>query len=283
MSSVMGSSVYLAFADEYKQALADFVLGGAGEAALMQAYQLGRRAVTEQRSILDLAALHQHAMLTAVLRNVPEGSEGDHLAMGEAFFAEVMAPFEMMHRGYVDTIRQLKEVNETLEQRVDERTGALQESERRTARLARLYAILSGINSAIVRLRGRDELFHEACRIAVDQGGFSIAWIGMRESGQSVTPTVWRSRRRDGRDRDRSSIDKILGCCQEAIALILEKSAALIRQLPMEGASARQPALNGHHAYALLPLMLLRADHRCVCAACGRRRLVRPGRDAPAQ
>ncbi len=50
---------------------------------------------------------------------------------------------------------------------------------RQIARLSGMYAVLSGINSAIVRLRDRDELFQEACRVAVNHGAFSMAWIGV--------------------------------------------------------------------------------------------------------
>lgn len=52
------------------------------------------------------------------------------------------------------------------------------EHEHRIARLSRIYAVLSGINSAIVRIRDADELMHEACRIAVEEGVFRLAWIG---------------------------------------------------------------------------------------------------------
>ena len=51
--------------------------------------------------------------------------------------------------------------------------------EQRIARLSRIHEVLSGINSAIVRIRDRRELFEEACRIAVEHGGFGIAWVGM--------------------------------------------------------------------------------------------------------
>jgi len=51
--------------------------------------------------------------------------------------------------------------------------------EQRIARLSRIHGVLSGINSAIVRIRDRQKLLDEACRIAVDHGGFGIAWIGM--------------------------------------------------------------------------------------------------------
>jgi len=44
-------------------------------------------------------------------------------------------------------------------------------------RLNRVYAMLSGINALIVRVRDRDELFREACRVAVDEGGFRMSLI----------------------------------------------------------------------------------------------------------
>jgi diguanylate cyclase (GGDEF)-like protein/PAS domain S-box-containing protein len=53
-----------------------------------------------------------------------------------------------------------------------------QEQQEKIARLSRIYAVLSGINSAIVRIRDRSEIFREACRIAVTEGLFKMAWIG---------------------------------------------------------------------------------------------------------
>jgi diguanylate cyclase (GGDEF)-like protein/PAS domain S-box-containing protein len=52
-------------------------------------------------------------------------------------------------------------------------------TEEKIRRLNRVYAVLSGINTLIVRLHNRDELFEEACRIAVEQGQFRMAWIGI--------------------------------------------------------------------------------------------------------
>jgi diguanylate cyclase (GGDEF)-like protein/PAS domain S-box-containing protein len=52
-------------------------------------------------------------------------------------------------------------------------------AEVRIRRLTHVYATLSGINTLIVRARGRDELFQEACRIAVEVGAFRMAWIGV--------------------------------------------------------------------------------------------------------
>jgi diguanylate cyclase (GGDEF)-like protein/PAS domain S-box-containing protein len=62
------------------------------------------------------------------------------------------------------------------------------EQEQKIARLSRIQEVLSGINSAIVRIRDRQELFKEACRIAVEHGRFSLGWIAMLDqaSGKLV-------------------------------------------------------------------------------------------------
>src|SRR6202521_2051818 len=60
------------------------------------------------------------------------------------------------------------------------------------ARLSRIQAMLSGINSTIVRVRDRQELFREACRIAVEHGKFRMAWIGLAEAGaKKARPVAW--------------------------------------------------------------------------------------------
>ena len=58
--------------------------------------------------------------------------------------------------------------------------------------LNRVYAVLSGINTLIVRARDRDELFRESCTIAVEAGQFPMAWIGLvdRETTR-VKPVAW--------------------------------------------------------------------------------------------
>jgi diguanylate cyclase (GGDEF)-like protein/PAS domain S-box-containing protein len=52
-------------------------------------------------------------------------------------------------------------------------------AEARIAYLSRVYAMLSRINTLIVRVSDRDELFRGACRIAIDTGHFAKAWLGM--------------------------------------------------------------------------------------------------------
>ncbi len=51
----------------------------------------------------------------------------------------------------------------------------------RLARLTRFYSVLSGVNEAIVRVRDPQQLYTKVCRIIVEQGAFTLAWIGLLE------------------------------------------------------------------------------------------------------
>lgn len=46
-------------------------------------------------------------------------------------------------------------------------------------RVNRLYSILSKINHAIIRIKDIELLYKEACRIAIEEGLFKVAWIGI--------------------------------------------------------------------------------------------------------
>ena len=50
-------------------------------------------------------------------------------------------------------------------------------------RLQRIHVVLSNINQAIVRIHGEQALFEVACRIAVKDGGFALAWVGRFDAG----------------------------------------------------------------------------------------------------
>ncbi len=55
-------------------------------------------------------------------------------------------------------------------------------AEARIRQLARTYAVLSDVNQMIVRERDTAALLAGACRIAVEAGGFRMAWIGLTEA-----------------------------------------------------------------------------------------------------
>ncbi|MGA7723998.1 MAG: PAS domain S-box protein [Opitutaceae bacterium] len=52
------------------------------------------------------------------------------------------------------------------------------EAETRIRYLNRVYALLSDVNQSIVRERDVLKLYDSACRIAIERGGFYLAWIG---------------------------------------------------------------------------------------------------------
>jgi light-regulated signal transduction histidine kinase (bacteriophytochrome) len=90
---------------EYSTALRDCV-SGAGEVSLAHAYELGRVAAGTGIGVVELAAIHDHA-LREVLGNEAPPQEVDQ------FFAEALSPYEMTHRGF-------REANERLESAVRE-------------------------------------------------------------------------------------------------------------------------------------------------------------------
>ncbi len=52
-------------------------------------------------------------------------------------------------------------------------------AEEKIIKLNRVYAVLSEVNETIVRKKNKEELLNNICRIAVEKGGFLMAWIGM--------------------------------------------------------------------------------------------------------
>ena len=91
----------------------------------------------------------------------------------------------------------LKRLNKELEDRVAERTAKLgqtindlrlQIAERENAeecvrRLNRLHSVLAETSKAVAHIPDRDTLFHDFCRIAVENGSFKLAWVGLVDEG----------------------------------------------------------------------------------------------------
>jgi signal transduction histidine kinase len=100
----------------YAEALRSYFEGG-GESPLLDAYQLGRAAIARGVSVLEMAALHQEALVAALLRMMaPQESTGIARKASE-FFAEALAPFEMTRRGFQEANALLRDMNRELEQR----------------------------------------------------------------------------------------------------------------------------------------------------------------------
>ncbi|MEO6996154.1 MAG: PAS domain S-box protein, partial [Lacunisphaera sp.] len=59
------------------------------------------------------------------------------------------------------------------------------QAEERIRKLNRTYVVLSGINQLIVRAKEPAEILDGACRIAVELGGFLLAWVSLQQPGES--------------------------------------------------------------------------------------------------
>ncbi|MBF0606751.1 MAG: PAS domain S-box protein [Magnetococcales bacterium] len=80
------------------------------------------------------------------------------------------------------------------------------EMEEKLVRANRLYAVLSQVNQAIVRIKDETELFKEICRICIESGGFKIAWIGLSSlDNLSVEPAAFAG-------IDERALDDIVSC-----------------------------------------------------------------------
>jgi len=140
----------------------------------------------------------------------------------------------------------------------------LRENEISIKRLNRVYTILSGINTLIVRARDRDNLFREACQIAVEQGQFRMAWIGVvdRSAGKTVLVASagigedWLTAIKD-RISHSMSDDPLSGDHMAARAM-RGKKALVVNDLrsSLEVPSGKKYADSGIISMATLPLMV---------------------------
>ena len=158
-------------------------------------------------------------------------------------------------------------LHEHLEKLVEQRTAALtaeiaqrKEQEAKVLRLNRIYSVLSGINTTIVRVRQPQELFTEACRIAVEHGQFKMAWIGLLDSeGVNVTPVVKAGFEDGYLDHISLSLrdDDVDGC--KLVARVLrEKTSVVCNDIGTDPQIARWRAealSRGYRSVAVFPLL----------------------------
>lgn len=80
-------------------------------------------------------------------------------------------------------------------------------NDRKIDNMLRVNRTLSGINTLIVRVREKDELFRESCRIAVESGQFPLAWIATAAPDTSrLVLQAWHG----GNDALRDDLDGLL-------------------------------------------------------------------------
>lgn len=64
-------------------------------------------------------------------------------------------------------------------------------ADERVVRLNRLYSVITGIDSVIIRAKKPEALFRNVCDTAVDRGSFHMAWVGLAGDGGLVKPVAY--------------------------------------------------------------------------------------------
>lgn len=95
---------------------------------------------------------------------------------GSVFPVQINATYVRLEQDYIiAVVRDITEAKKT---------------DRQIHRLNRLYAMLSGINVLIVHERDQQKLFASACEIAVREGKFQMAWIGLVDEARQILKPV---------------------------------------------------------------------------------------------
>jgi signal transduction histidine kinase len=84
------------------------------EAVLHQAYELGRKAIGEGFGVLDMARIHQQALVSCLSPALPAATRARTLSASETFILEALSPFEATHRGFRLANLKLRQLNAAL-------------------------------------------------------------------------------------------------------------------------------------------------------------------------
>ncbi|HEX7962328.1 MAG TPA: PAS domain S-box protein, partial [Terriglobales bacterium] len=119
------------------------------------------------------------------------------------------------------------------------------EAEFKIDRLNRVYAVLSGINAAIVRIRNRRELFQEVCRIIVESGRFTLGWVAILNQKTGKLTAVAQAGLPESSDADTLLFDDTSGLVPWGAAEVAIRE----RRAAVDNAIEDVPALmEGEHA-----------------------------------
>ena len=140
---------------------------------------------------------------------------------------------EALQRGAMDYVlkdnlaRLAPAVRRALEQAHARRERRRQEAE--IAHLTRVLRMLSGINGAVLRIRDRNELFAEACRLAVAVGGYAAAVVVLQQSGGQEFQLVSAAGTDQGAaERLRAAVVEVSDEPSPLMRRVLETASALV-------------------------------------------------------
>jgi diguanylate cyclase (GGDEF)-like protein/PAS domain S-box-containing protein len=135
----------------------------------------------------------------------------------------------------------------------------LKTAEIKITRLNRVHAVSSGINALIVRATDRDTLFVEACRIAVEEGGFRMSVMCLVDQSKMKLSVAASA----GKDELVALVKNTLSSADEAqktlLALSLRKKTALVATDPEQDPRVlhgKECAIFGVRSIAALPVIV---------------------------
>ena len=105
------------FSETYAAALAAY-LAHPDEAALGQAYELGRDSMARGTSLVELAIVHQEAFAALLCKSRARSPEDRLVPLAAEFLAEVLSSYDMAQRGFQDAVSALRRMNELLEEEI---------------------------------------------------------------------------------------------------------------------------------------------------------------------
>ncbi len=112
----MKAKKWSALVAKYQTTLAAYV-ARADEQYLERAYELGRQALNLGLGVMDLARLHQEAVMKLAATQPGTASGPKWMKSLDGFLMEALSAFEVAHRGFRDACDRLKGLNDMLEER----------------------------------------------------------------------------------------------------------------------------------------------------------------------
>jgi diguanylate cyclase (GGDEF)-like protein/PAS domain S-box-containing protein len=136
-----------------------------------------------------------------------------------------------------------------------------QEQQDRIFHLKRVLQMVSGVNGALVRLRDRDSMLRETCRLAVNVGEYLLATVWLIEAGGSAIRSVVTA---DARDAESAGVSMALTGVDGADTSLMAKAirtqqAAVVPDIMDPGAPVEHREIlhaAGVRGLAALPLLV---------------------------
>ena len=147
----------------YQEALQKY-LHQSPTAGMESAWELGRHAMALGLETLDMARIHEIALVTLVLPHESSSSRTSLLGRAGLFFAEVITPLEQTHRGAREANTHLNHIIKTLNQRTSALADSVAELQQEIVKRKVVEESLRASERTSVGLLEKSQLMQEELR-----------------------------------------------------------------------------------------------------------------------